>query len=54
VRGRRVYLALTSNGWVHYTVVLTRSGSNLAGFYSPSVPFSTADQAAVNLARIGS
>lgn len=53
VRGSRVYLALSSNGYVHYTVVLKKSGSTLAGFYSPSVPFSQDDQAAVNLYRVG-
>ncbi len=51
--GSRVYLALSSNGYVHYTAVLKKSGNTLAGFYSPSVPFSQADQSAVNLYRVG-
>jgi hypothetical protein len=53
VRGSRVFLALSSGGYVHYTVVLTKSAEMLSGFYSPSVPFSQADQAAVTLRRIG-
>ena len=53
VRGSRVFLALSSGGYVHYTVVLTKSAEMLSGFYSPSVPFSQGDQAAVTLRRIG-
>lgn len=53
VRGSRVFLALSSGGYVHYTVVLRKSRDMLSGFYSPSVPFSPADQAAVTLRRIG-
>lgn len=53
VRGSRVYLALSSGDWVHYTAVLRANGNVLAGFYSPSVPFSSNDQAAVTLRRIG-
>jgi hypothetical protein len=53
VRGSRVFLALSSGGYVYYTVVLTKSGDMLSGFYSASVPFDPADQAAVTLRRIG-
>ena len=53
VRGSRVFLALSSGGYVHYTVVLAKSAEMLSGFYSPSVPFSQGDQAAVTLRRIG-
>jgi hypothetical protein len=53
VRGSRVFLALSSGGYVYYTVVLTKSGDQLSGFYSGSVPFDPADQAAVTLRRIG-
>ena len=53
VRGSRVFLALTSGGYVYYTVVLTKSGDQLSGFYSGSVPFDPGDQAAVTLRRIG-
>jgi hypothetical protein len=53
VRGSRVFLALSSGGYVYYTVVLKKSGDMLSGFYSPSVPFNPADQAAVTLRRIG-
>jgi hypothetical protein len=53
VRGSRVFLALSSGGYVYYTVVLTKSGDMLSGFYSESVPFNAADQAAVTLRRIG-
>jgi hypothetical protein len=44
---------LSSGGYAHYTVVLTKSADVLSGFYSPSVPFSQGDQAAVTLRRIG-
>ena len=53
VRGSRAYLALSANNYVHYTAILQRSSGGLAGFYSPSVPFSRDDQAAVNLYRVG-
>ncbi|HET7238886.1 MAG TPA: hypothetical protein VFI76_07655 [Terrimicrobiaceae bacterium] len=53
VRGSRVFFALSSGGYVYYTVVLTKSGDMLSGFYSGSVPFNPADQAAVTLRRIG-
>jgi hypothetical protein len=53
VRGSRVFLALSSGGYVYYTVVLKKSGDMLSGFYSSSVLFSPADQAAVTLRRIG-
>ena len=53
VRGSRVFLALSSGGYVYYTVVLAKSGDQLSGFYSGSVPFDPADQAAVTLRRIG-
>ena len=52
VRGSRLFLALSSGGYVYYTVVLTKSGDQLSGFYSGSVPFDPADQAAVTLRRI--
>lgn len=52
VNGQRLYLALSSGGWVYYTMILQKEGSNLAGFYSSSIPFSTSDQAAVTLARL--
>lgn len=54
VNGNRVYLAFISNGWTHYTGVLKKRGSMLGGFYSSSVPFSSADQGSLNLRRIGS
>ena len=54
VRGSRLFLALSSGGYVYYTAVLTRRGETLSGFYSSSVPFSPADQAVVTLRRIGS
>lgn len=53
VVGSRAYLQLISGNWVHYLVVLTKSGSQLSGFYSGSVPFDTKNQSAVNLYRIG-
>lgn len=53
VRGSRVFLALSSGGYVYYTVILTKSGDQLSGFYSGSVPFNPGDQAAVTLRRIG-
>jgi hypothetical protein len=49
----RVFLAQSSGGYVYYTVVLTKSGDMLSGFYSASVPFDPADQAAVTLRHIG-
>lgn len=52
MNGNRAYLLLTSNGWIYYTAILSRSGNALVGFYSPSVPFSTSDQAAMNLKRV--
>jgi hypothetical protein len=52
VRGSRVFLALSSGGYVYYTAVLAKSGDTLSGFYSSSVPFSAADQAVVTLRRI--
>jgi hypothetical protein len=54
VRGSRVFLALSSGGYVSYAAVLTKSGDQLSGFCSGSVPFDPADQAAVTLRRIGS
>jgi hypothetical protein len=54
VRGSRVFLALSSGGYVHYTVTLKLTAGTLSGFYSPSVPFNAADQAAVTLRRLGS
>jgi hypothetical protein len=53
VRGSRLFLALSSGGYVYYTVVLKKSGDMPSGFYSSSVPLSPADQAAVTLRRIG-
>jgi hypothetical protein len=53
VRGSRVFLALSSGGYVYYTVILNKSADMLSGFYSSSTPFSSADQAAVTLQRIG-
>ena len=53
VRGSRLFLALSSGGYVYYTVVLNKSADMLSGFYSSSTPFSSADQAAVTLRRIG-
>jgi hypothetical protein len=47
VRDSQVFLALSSGGYVYYTVVLRKSGDMLSGFYSSSVPFNPADQAAV-------
>lgn len=51
VSGDTAYLALKSDGWVHYTVVARLSSGKLLGFYSPSVPFSAEDQSAVHLRR---
>ncbi len=53
VRGPRLFLALSSGGYVYYTAVLTMRGETLSGFYSSSVPFDPADQAVVTLRRIG-
>ena len=53
VRGPRLFLALSSGGYVYYTAVLTMRGETLSGFYSSSVPFDLADQAVVTLRRIG-
>lgn len=53
VRGPRLFLALSSGGYVYYTAILTKRGELLSGFYSSSVPFSSADQAVVTLRRIG-
>ena len=53
VRGSRLFLVLSSGGYVYYTAVVTKSGDMLSGFYSSSVPFSPADQAVVILRRIG-
>jgi hypothetical protein len=53
VRGPRLFLALSSGGYVYYTAVLTKRGETLNGFYSSSVPFSSADQSVVTLRRIG-
>ena len=53
MRGSRAYLLLASNGWNYYTAILTRSGDALVGFYSSSVPFSPADQAAMTLRKVG-
>ena len=44
---------LSSGGYIYYTVVLKSSGDMLSGFYSSSVPFDPADQAAVTLRQIG-
>jgi hypothetical protein len=53
VRGSQVFLALTSRGYVYYTVSLRKNGDMLTGFYSSSVPFNSADQSTVTLRRIG-
>jgi hypothetical protein len=53
VQGSRVFLALSSGGYVYYTVILNKSGDVLSGFYSSSVPFHPVDQAAVTLHRVG-
>jgi hypothetical protein len=53
VRGPRLFLALSSDGYVYYIAVLTKQGETLSGFYSSSVPFSLADQAVVKLRCIG-
>jgi hypothetical protein len=53
VRGPRLFLALSSGGYVYYTAILANGGDILSGFYSSSVPFSPADQAVVALRRIG-
>ncbi len=53
LRGPRLFLALSSGGYVYYDAVLTRRGETLSGFYSSSVPFSPADQAVITLRRIG-
>ena len=52
IRGSQVLLALSSGGYVYYTVVLRASGDTLSGFYSSSVPFHSADQASVTLRRL--
>jgi hypothetical protein len=53
VRGPRLFLALSSDGYVYYTAVLNKQGETLNGFYSSSVPFTPADQAVVTLRPIG-
>ena len=40
-------------GYLYCTIVLKKSGDMLSGFYSSSVPYDRADQAAVTLRRIG-
>jgi hypothetical protein len=52
LRGSRLFLALSSGGYVYYTAVLVKRDETLTGFYSSSVPFSPADQAVVTLRRI--
>jgi hypothetical protein len=52
MRGSQVCLALSSGGYVYYTVTLRASGDTLSGFYSSSVTFNSADQAPVTLRRL--
>ena len=44
VKGQDVYLLMSQNGLVHYSVVLKKKGNTLSGFYSDRVPFSTKNQ----------
>jgi len=53
VSGRDAYLALIDDDWTEYTVELHKiSSEKLAGYYSPTVPFSKAHQSEVVLYRI--
>jgi len=52
LNGSRLYVLLHTGGWNYYTAVLRKTGSSFVGFYSPSVPFTSADQSPVTLRRI--
>ncbi len=53
LNGSTAYLAFESGGWTYYTAMLKKRGDTLGGFYSSSVPFSSSDQSALTLRRIG-
>jgi hypothetical protein len=52
IKGRTVYIALSSDGWVFYTVIVkpTATGA-LEGFYSGEVPYSLGDERMITLKR---
>lgn len=52
VKGRVVYLALSEDGWVYYTIMAKQTASGaLEGFYSGEVPYSPADEKAFSMER---
>lgn len=52
VSGPRAYLLISEGGWIYYTMILGSPGSGrLSGYFSYSVPFSTADQRVVLMRR---
>jgi hypothetical protein len=53
VSGKSAFMTLIDDDWVEYTVELKRkSGEELVGFYSPSVPFSEKDALELVLKRV--
>jgi hypothetical protein len=54
VSGKEAFITLVDDDWVEYTVELRRkSWEQLAGYYSPSVPFLDKDANELVLTRIG-
>ncbi len=53
VSSRRAYIVLTDDDWAEYTVELTKQpNGDLAGYYSPDVPFADATKHELVLKRI--
>jgi len=52
VKGRVVYLALSEDRWIYYTIIakLTSSGA-LEGYYSGDVPYAPADEKPFTMVR---
>jgi hypothetical protein len=54
VSDKKAFITLIDDDWVEYTVELARRNrEELAGFYSPSVPFSEKDAIELVLTRVG-
>jgi hypothetical protein len=52
LNGKKLYLAITDNGWTDYTAVLAQQyDGSLAGMYSGKVPFTTGDEEQIELKR---
>lgn len=53
VSGSRVYLSLSENDWVYYTVEAQMQGSMLEGLYSGDVPFKASSAERFAFRRVG-